>query len=1123
MPSPFEDAHIQNLYEVIGPLGRGGMGEVLRIRHRVWELDLAAKIPLASTMTSTGGFPQLRREAETWIRLPSHPNVVTCHYVRTFAGTPVIFIEFVEGGSLAQDIANGSFKHGATTPTLVTRALSITLDVAHGLAHAHEAGVVHQDIKPSNVLLDEQGAKITDFGIAALGKVPETTAEMPEIRGPGTMLATVVGMTPLYASPEQLETSQKKNVSTRDPITRATDIWSLGLTLVEMLTGKTSWQAGRADHVLDKPNESWRDLETLLRRMLHKEPAKRPKATEVVAELSRLLEIRGVVRAAPRAAEMQANALNNRAISLLDLDLREEARQNLQNAMAIDPCHPEAVFNDSLLAWRSGQMTDLGALDRVRQAISTHDGWEAKLLEAWIHIERGDEKAAWKVLDRVAEYAAGAVRGTRAVARASRAVRDSIREISSFRAAPGIADALAISHDEKSVVVGDRNGQVSIFDLATGKCFQRFQAHGEYVFGVALSRDGRRVYSTGWDGIFAAHDRETQKSIFRKKHPGKISKLVLSPDEKQAFCGNHSGLLRAWALTKRSAKKILDVLNLENDASILCAAFTPDGNTLIVGGENNELYWIDPTSRTIRQSVKLWSHPQSLAFARVEDGRDILLVGRQNQQVTLHDLATGQEIGALRDLQSWVSQLAVSPNGQWAVCSNGLHWTLWNLLERRCIRTFEAPALITGAIFLANGELVTLDWQGFVRRYTLEKPSPAPMMIALPHRARELAAGRVAVDAALQQAIAALEAGQLPKAITSARQAREAKGFERAPDVLEVWERIGKKARRSGIRAVWPRDQWGPAKASSRLAFDPSRQWLASANDEGSVTLWNLQSSEIPARIQNFEFPSEELASRAMAFSTNGAFLAVGSYKHLHIFNLATGEKNTTTEPCGYVRAVAFGGPDGRFVAALDDHGHAQVFTTNDLRRVATVRGPENWVNALAFVDDQHFLTGDYNGHLLLWDIDAAAKTGFLPGEWNSSSDRKPTPAAAFVRDFNRYAVAGSQSISAIAIRNDNLYFGCADKALHVVDLKSSQTKMKLSGHGSNVSCFDFLDDQYVVTGSFDKLVRIFDLRSGQCVSTIEGHTHTIWDVVALGPSQFLTASDDDQIRRFHIDWDLEP
>ncbi len=112
MRSPLEDPQFQALYTVVGPLGRGGMGEVVRIRHRIWKVDLAAKLPLPAAVASAGGVARLRREAETWIRLPSHPHVVTCHYVRTFADTPVIFTEFVEGGSLAAAVERGAFERG---------------------------------------------------------------------------------------------------------------------------------------------------------------------------------------------------------------------------------------------------------------------------------------------------------------------------------------------------------------------------------------------------------------------------------------------------------------------------------------------------------------------------------------------------------------------------------------------------------------------------------------------------------------------------------------------------------------------------------------------------------------------------------------------------------------------------------------------------------------------------------------------------------------------------------------------------------------------------------------------------------------------------------------------------
>ena len=149
-------------WTILSPLGRGGMGEVLHLRHRVWELELAAKIPLPTMVASAGGREHFKKEAETWIALPLHPHVVACHYVRVFDDVPVIFAEYVPGKNLSEWLR--------TAPPDIAPRLSLALQAAYGLLHAHQNGVIHQDIKPSNILVGPDGARITDFGIAAVGQ-----------------------------------------------------------------------------------------------------------------------------------------------------------------------------------------------------------------------------------------------------------------------------------------------------------------------------------------------------------------------------------------------------------------------------------------------------------------------------------------------------------------------------------------------------------------------------------------------------------------------------------------------------------------------------------------------------------------------------------------------------------------------------------------------------------------------------------------------------------------------------------------------------------------------------------------------------------------------------------------
>jgi serine/threonine protein kinase len=161
-------------YEVLGESHAGGMGVVHRVRHLGWEVDLAVKTPLGSA-----SFALFEAEAAIWVGLGLHPHTVNCVYVRTIDGIPRVFAEWVAGGSLAEAIRGGRLDHAGM--------LDVAIQTAWGLRHAHDSGLVHQDMKPANVMLEPDGtAKVTDFGLAG------AAAE-----------GTFAGRTPAYSSPEQ--------------------------------------------------------------------------------------------------------------------------------------------------------------------------------------------------------------------------------------------------------------------------------------------------------------------------------------------------------------------------------------------------------------------------------------------------------------------------------------------------------------------------------------------------------------------------------------------------------------------------------------------------------------------------------------------------------------------------------------------------------------------------------------------------------------------------------------------------------------------------------------------------------------------------------------------------------
>jgi serine/threonine protein kinase len=272
-------------YEVVEPLGAGGMGEVYRARDPRLGRDVAIK--LVSTEAAS---PLRRGRFETEARAAaqlSHPNVVTIFDVGTHEGHPYLVFELLEGATLREVLRSG-------TPIL-DQAVSWALDAARGLAAAHARGIVHRDFKPENVFLTRDGrVKVLDFGLAKLHEPFVSSTADPESPSstqdttPGLLLGTVG-----YMSPEQV----KGQIS--GP--RA-DVFALGAVLYEMASGRPAFEGGSAAEVLasilrDEPPPLASEaqavpagLEALVRRCLAKDAGARyPTAREVAEALDAAL------------------------------------------------------------------------------------------------------------------------------------------------------------------------------------------------------------------------------------------------------------------------------------------------------------------------------------------------------------------------------------------------------------------------------------------------------------------------------------------------------------------------------------------------------------------------------------------------------------------------------------------------------------------------------------------------------------------------------------------------------------------------------------------------------------------------------------------------------------------
>jgi serine/threonine protein kinase/Tol biopolymer transport system component len=216
-------------YEIVAPLGAGGMGEVYRARDSRLGREVAIKVLPASFSNDPDRLRRFEQEARA-AGILNHPNITAVHDIGTVDGAPYVVTELLEGETLRSRLAGG--------PLAPRRAIEFAIQIAHGLSAAHEKGIVHRDLKPENLFVTKDGRiKILDFGLAKLTQ--------PEKAGPQTSLPTetagtepgVVLGTLGYMSPEQVRGR---------PADARSDIFSFGAILYEMLSGKRAFQGDSA-------------------------------------------------------------------------------------------------------------------------------------------------------------------------------------------------------------------------------------------------------------------------------------------------------------------------------------------------------------------------------------------------------------------------------------------------------------------------------------------------------------------------------------------------------------------------------------------------------------------------------------------------------------------------------------------------------------------------------------------------------------------------------------------------------------------------------------------------------------------------------------------------------------
>ncbi len=973
-------------YEILGEIGRGGMGVVYRARQIGLKREVALKMIRTGDRPRPRELARFRAEAEAAARL-THPNIVQIYEVGDDADRPYLALEYVGGGSLAQRLDG--------TPMPVRPAAELVETLARAMHHAHQRGVVHRDLKPANILVKDnftakdaesaegkQGkranqfspssfsafsapsaVKITDFGLAKLLEADAGQTGSGEILG-----------TPSYMAPEQAE-------GKRGTVGPAVDVYALGAILYELLTGRPPFQGETTLETLDQlrhqepvaPRQLQpklpRDVETICLKALARSPGRRYATAEALADdLRRFLDGRPIQarpvgrtekawrwsRRNPRVAGLAA------AVALLMVTLTI-----VSGWAAVTANEREEEARGREEAARAREQEAIGReRDRTREALIQ----KIQLLRLSIH-DNGWSDHAWEL-----------VRGVVAIH----------KDDKDFR----------LRHEAAATLQG--------LDAHTVQVWESDTRNTHDASAVAFSNDGKQLLLGGMDNRDGKPhlparlwDRTTKEMHFSQQlGAGPLAFGSDGTPLQVVPCYTPPSVL-VWDVAKqqklaecRFADSPRDARLARNRLSLPIAALSPDG-ALVAAATTSA----DPSNG----AVAVWHATTGRRLMQVAVEASALALALENQVLAVADTLGsirfwlplgGKELPVLREVSRLpIHVLTFSRNGQrLAVGDAGGSVTIWDWKNRRLLSVCRgSPFDVYALAFNPDGTLLTSGGRYAARLW----------------------------DAATGHLLLNLDAGDFITGLVFSSDGKmlacsTKTGF--GPARVSVWDL---KLDR-GIQVLHGLDS-----PVSKVCFSAEGDRLAALAQNWQVAIWNVATGHLQCVL---DVPPGLVADNAaLTFSPDGCRFAVAAGQEAKLWDLQTGKTLGTWKlPPGLCDTLAFH-PSGRLllVRAETEGGLAppygndyrkhprvcpiyELVAPNQLKRIEVIREFNQSVfNTRAAVDGGVFLIEGYHHdthgeHRAIHAFDS--RTG--KNMWSvRSGKRLTTPCSTFPFDPARRLV----------------------------------------------------------------------------------------------------------------------
>jgi WD40 repeat protein len=1070
-------------YEILGELGRGGMGVVYRARHVLLNRPCALKMILAGDYADAQAVARFRAEAEAVARL-QHPNVVQIHHTGVAGGLPFFELEYVEGGSLDGRLDG--------TPWLPRKAAGLVEALARGVAEAHRLGIVHRDLKPGNVLLAADGTpKIIDFGLA------KSLAGDSGLTQTGTVLGT-----PQYMAPEQAWGRNRE-------VGPLADVYALGVILYQLLTGRVPFLGENAFLTLEQvcshdpvaPRRFQptvpRDLETICLKCLRKEPARRyDSADELAKDLRRFLGGEPIVArpvgpverawrwcrrhpvpAALTAAVVLVTALGlagvlwqwGEAVKARDLaasravaeaEARREAETTLVDMYTTSGIQAGDQGENARAALWFANAARRATADPDRQRVNAvrAQTWGRRAFTPLRALVGDGSWPGGLVFHPGGHYLIATVVIDGKTRDASHTLWD--LDAGQSRPFPGgltTVPAAAWSPDGRALAVGRPGGNVTAAAFPGGEEAARIRFPGRIRL-LTYSADGRYLAVAGGNSARVWDCRTRTFATPELVHPAAVTTLAFHPEGRYLATGCCDNLARLFAVPGEGEKPLWPpVPHIQAEGNVWYPVFfspplfVDSGRGLITYGGKDGLTW-----RAVETGaeVRTLDSPEvsgRIAAAKLSpDGRYLAVVGFQiTSVVQLFEVATGRPVGPVLEHKNTVFDAAFSPDSQMLLTGSSDNTAqLWTVPGGKPLaRPLDLHRTVHLVAFAPDGRALATQDGDLVRLWAL--PQEGVPMLRVPLDPR-FSFAALSPDGALAIPTGMTFSGA--RALRSTRAYRVATGEPAGPSLRPGGLLVDAAFSPDGrsVATLGPRD--------------------AQTNEGQEVRVWDYQSGQ---RRWRAALPSEP---RSVSYRPDGRRLAV---------------------LCGGGELIVFDPGAGSELRRWQSHGPepAHHWITNGKVRFSP--------------DGRSLLTWGIGNDVGVWDADTGRlrypllRHGDKCHDIQFSPDGRSMALACYDRSVRVRDLATGTALAELPAHPDQVYSAhfspdglllvtaCRDRAVRVWDWRAGQLACPQFEHARDATAATFTPDgRWVLSVSVDGTARAWDWRTGKPVTpplTIEG------------------------------------